>query len=95
MAVYKRSNSGTQAVKYSNTRAEKLEHRSGPCRRAVEQQQRCKSGVVRLLSVELFILRVQANKLHFCNLELILNKTGYIAKSWKTNKKSFFNMGTG
>ena len=26
-----------------------------------------------LLSLELFILGVQANKLHFCNLELILN----------------------
>ena len=33
--------------------------------------------IVRLLSLELFILGVQANKLHFCNLELILNKTGY------------------
>ena len=33
--------------------------------------------VVRLLSLELFILGVQANKLHFCNLELLLNKTGY------------------
>ena len=30
-----------------------------------------------LLSLELFILGVQANKLHFCNLELILNQTGY------------------
>ena len=33
--------------------------------------------VVRLLNVELFILGVQANKLHIYNLELILNKTGY------------------
>ena len=33
--------------------------------------------VVHLLSVELFILGVQANQLHFCNLELILNKTEY------------------
>ena len=33
--------------------------------------------IVCLLSLELFILGVQATKLHFCNLKLILNKTGY------------------
>jgi hypothetical protein len=52
--------------------------------------------IVCLLSVELFILGVQANKLHFCNLEMILNKTGY--SHTMENKKfffSFFNMGTG
>ena len=54
------------------------------------------ASIVRLLSVELFILGVQANKLHFCNLELILNKTGYshIMEN-KKNFFSFFNMGTG
>ena len=42
--------------------------------------------LVRLLSLELFIMEVQANKLNFCNLELILNKTGYshIMESKKT-----------
>ena len=35
------------------------------------------SSQLDLLSLELFILGVQANKLHFCNLELILNQTGY------------------
>ena len=48
-----------------------------------------------LLSLELFILGVQAKKLHFCNLELILEKTGY--SHIMKNKKiffSFFNMGT-
>ena len=38
----------------------------------------------------------KANKLHFCNLELILNKTGY--SHIMENKNiffSFFNMGTG
>ena len=51
--------------------------------------------LVCLLSLELFILGVQANKLHFCNLELILNKNGY--SHIMENKKiffSFFNMGT-
>ena len=45
------------------------------------------SLVVCLLSLELFILGVQANKLHFCNLELILNKTGY--SHIMENKKKF------
>ena len=51
--------------------------------------------IVCLLSLELFILGVQANKLQFCNLELILNKTGYshIMES-KNIFFSFFNMGT-
>ena len=51
--------------------------------------------IVCLISLELFILGVQANKLHFCNLELILNKTGY--SHIMENKNfffSFFNMGT-
>ena len=55
----------------------------------------CRSEIARLLSLELFILGVQAKKLHFCNLELILNKTGY--RHIMENKKfffSFFNMGT-
>ena len=43
-----------------------------------------------LLSVELFILGVQANKLHFCNLELILNKTGYIHIMENKTKKFQF-----
>ena len=52
-------------------------------------------SLVCLISLELFILGVQANKLHFCNLELILNKTGYshIMEN-KQNFFSFFNMGT-
>ena len=44
--------------------------------------------IARLLSLELFILGVQAKKLHFCNLELILNKTGY--SHIMENKKIFF-----
>ena len=54
-----------------------------------------KTQIVCLLSLELFILGVQANKLHFCYLELILNKTGY--SHIMENKQiffSFFNMGT-
>ena len=43
---------------------------------------------------ELFILGVQTNKLHFCNLELILNKTGY-SHIVENKTKSFFNTGTG
>ena len=50
--------------------------------------------LVRLLSLELFILGVQAKKLHFCNLELILNKTGYNHIMENKKKISFFNMGT-
>ena len=46
-----------------------------------------------LLSLELFILGVQANKLHFCNLELILDKTGY-SHITENKKISFSNMGT-
>ena len=37
---------------------------------------------------------VQANKLHFCDLELILNITGYSHIKENNNKISFFNMGT-
>ena len=44
--------------------------------------------IVCLRSLELFILGVQANKLHFCNLELILNKTGY-SHIMKNKKKIF------
>ena len=53
------------------------------------------SYIARLLSLELFILGIQAKKLHFCNLELILNKTGYshIMEN-KTKNFPFFNMGT-
>ena len=36
------------------------------------------------------ILGVQANKLHFCNLELILNKTGY-SHIMEHNKKIHFS----
>ena len=43
--------------------------------------------LVFLLSLELFIMGVQANKLHFCYLELILNKTGY--SHIMENKKKF------
>ena len=49
---------------------------------------RIKLLIARLLSLELFILGVQAKKLHFCNLELILNKTGY--SHIMENKKKFF-----
>ena len=45
--------------------------------------------IARLLSLELFILGVQAKKLYFCNLELILNKTGY--SHIMENKKIFFH----
>ena len=45
--------------------------------------------IVCLLSVELFILGVQTNKLHFCNLELMLNKTGY-SHIMKNKKKIHF-----
>ena len=48
-----------------------------------------------MLSVELLILGVQANKLHFCNLELILNKTGYSHIMENKQKIHFFYMGTG
>ena len=43
-----------------------------------------------LVSLELFILGVQANKLHFCNLELILNKTGYSHIMENKTKKFHF-----
>ena len=46
-------------------------------------------NLARLLSLELFILGVQAKKLHFCNLELILNKTGY-SHIMENKKKNFF-----
>ena len=41
---------------------------------------------------ELFILGVQANKLHFCDLEMILNKTGY--SHIMENQKFFFHFST-
>ena len=41
------------------------------------QAPRQRGRVVRLLNLELFILGIKTIKLHFCYLELILNKTGY------------------